>query len=111
MAGTISLSAYYGQNALFRNNGNGTFTEVTKEAGLLQDRLRWNSGCTFLDYDRDGNLDLFVGNYIDLDLKTAPMPEMQTAPTRAFRSPVDHRASRAARTFSTTTTATARLPM
>ncbi len=67
--------SYYGQNALFRNNGNGTFTEVTKEAGLLQDRLRWNSGCTFLDYDRDGNLDLFVGNYIDLDLKTAPLPE------------------------------------
>jgi enediyne biosynthesis protein E4 len=67
--------SYYGQNALFRNNGNGTFTDVTKEAGLLEDRLRWNSGCTFLDYDRDGHLDLFVGNYIDLDLKTAPLPE------------------------------------
>ena len=66
---------YYGQNALFRNNGNGTFTEVTKEAGLLQDRLRWNSGCAFLDYDRDGHLDLFVGNYIDFDIKTAPTPE------------------------------------
>jgi len=67
--------SYYGQNALFRNNGNGTFTEVTREAGLLQSRHRWNSGCTFLDYDRDGHLDLFVGNYIDLDLKTAPLPE------------------------------------
>ena len=67
--------SYYGQNALFRNNGNGTFTEVTKEAGLLQDRLRWNSGCTFVDYDKDGHLDLFVGNYIDLDLKTTPLPE------------------------------------
>ena len=67
--------SYYGQNALFRNNGNGTFAEVTKEAGLLQDRLRWNSGCTFLDYDRDGRLDLFVGNYIDFDVKTAPTPE------------------------------------
>jgi len=67
--------SYYGQNALFRNNGNGTLTEVTKEAGLLQDRLRWNSGCAFLDYDKDGRLDLFVGNYIDLDLKTAPKPE------------------------------------
>ena len=66
---------YYGQNSLFRNNGNGTFTEVTREAGLLQDRLRWNSGCTFLDYDKDGHLDLFVGNYIDLDLKTTPLPE------------------------------------
>jgi hypothetical protein len=67
--------SYYGQNALFRNNGNGTFKDVTKEAGLLQDRLRWNSGCTFLDYDKDGRLDLFVGNYIDFDMKTAPLPE------------------------------------
>ena len=67
--------SYYGQNALYRNNGNGTFTDVTREAGLLQDRLRWNSGCTFLDYDKDGHLDLFVGNYIDFDVKTAPTPE------------------------------------
>jgi hypothetical protein len=67
--------SYFGQNALFRNNGNGTFTEVTKKAGLVQPKLRWNSGCAFLDYDRDGHLDLFVGNYIDLDIKTAPTPE------------------------------------
>jgi len=67
--------SYYGQNALFRNNGNGTFTDVTKEAGLLQPKLRWNSGCCFLDYDKDGHLDLFVGNYIDFDIKTAPTPE------------------------------------
>jgi enediyne biosynthesis protein E4 len=40
---------YYGQNALYRNNGNGTFTDMTKAAGLEQDRLRWNSGCAFLD--------------------------------------------------------------
>jgi hypothetical protein len=67
--------SYYGQNALYRNNGNGSFTEVTKEAGLLQPKLRWNSGCAFLDYDKDGHLDLFVGNYIDFDVKTAPLPE------------------------------------
>jgi enediyne biosynthesis protein E4 len=67
--------SYYGQNALFHNNGNGTFTDTTAKAGLTQSRVRWNSGCAFLDYDRDGNLDLFVGNYIDLDLKTAPLPE------------------------------------
>ncbi len=67
--------SYYGQNALFRNNGNGRFTDVTKEAGLLQSKVRWNSGCAFLDYDRDGGLDLFVGNYIDFDVKTAPKPE------------------------------------
>ncbi|GGA72384.1 RNA-binding protein [Edaphobacter acidisoli] len=66
--------SYYGQNALYRNNGNGTFTDVTKEAGLLQSTKRWNSGCAFLDYDRDGHLDLFVANYIDFDIKTAPIP-------------------------------------
>jgi hypothetical protein len=67
--------SYYGQNALFHNNGNGTFTDATVKAGLTQSTLRWNSGCAFLDYDRDGHLDLFVANYIDLDLKTAPTPE------------------------------------
>jgi enediyne biosynthesis protein E4 len=67
---------YFGPNRLFRNNGNGTFTEVTEKAGLLQKgKARWNTGCAFLDYDRDGHLDLFVGNYIDLDLATAPVPE------------------------------------
>ena len=67
--------SYYGQNALFHNNGDGTFTDVTAKAGLTQPKLRWNSGCAFLDYDRDGHLDLFVANYIDFDLKTAPKPE------------------------------------
>ena len=69
--------SYYGQNALFRNNGNGTFTDVTVKAGLGQvgPKPRWGSGCAFLDYDKDGHLDLFVANYIDFDLKTAPLPE------------------------------------
>ena len=69
--------SYYGQNALYQNNGNGTFTDVTVKAGLGQvgSHTRWGSGCAFLDYDRDGNLDLFVGNYIDFDIKTAPLPE------------------------------------
>lgn len=67
--------SYYGQNVLYRNNGNGTFTDVTAKAGLLQSKTRWNSGCAFLDYDKDGHLDLFVANYIDFDVKTAPLPE------------------------------------
>jgi len=68
---------YYGQNALYRNNGNGTFVDVTAQAGLIQPgpKIRWNSGCAFVDYDRDGHLDLFVANYVDFDLKTAPLPE------------------------------------
>ncbi|MGB6835554.1 MAG: CRTAC1 family protein [Candidatus Acidiferrum sp.] len=68
---------YYGQNALYHNNGDGTFTDVTERAGLLQSgpKTRWNTGCTWVDYDRDGHLDLFVANYVDFDLKTAPLPE------------------------------------
>src|SRR5207247_7889230 len=49
----------FGQNALYRNNGDGTFTDVTKAAGLWNDQQRWGAGCTFVDYDRDGHLDLF----------------------------------------------------
>ncbi len=68
--------SYYGKVVLLRNNGNGTFTDVTEKAGLVQTgKPRWNTGCSFLDYDRDGHLDIFVANYIDLDLKTAPTPE------------------------------------
>jgi hypothetical protein len=63
---------YWGQNVLYRNNGNGTFTEVTKEAGLLNGETRFGSGCTFLDYDRDGKLDLFVANYLIFDQKSVP---------------------------------------
>jgi enediyne biosynthesis protein E4 len=64
---------YYGRNVLYHNNGNGTFTDVTSRAGLEQSRDRFASGCTFVDYDRDGRLDLFVSRYIDLDLATTPV--------------------------------------
>src|SRR5882724_6629973 len=67
--------SYFGKNALYHNNGNGTFTDVAEKAGVANNRSRWGSGCAFTDYDRDGNLDLFVASYIDLDLKTAPLPE------------------------------------
>jgi len=63
---------FWGHNILFHNNGDGTFTDVTRKAGVYDERVRWGSGCTFLDYDRDGHLDLFVCNYIQLDpAKTA----------------------------------------
>jgi hypothetical protein len=65
---------FWGHNTLFRNNGNGTFTDVTKQAGLWKDEVHWGSGCTWLDYDRDGSLDLFVANYIQLDISKVPAP-------------------------------------
>ncbi|GAC1428331.1 MAG: hypothetical protein NVS9B5_01420 [Terriglobales bacterium] len=66
---------YYGKNVLYHNNGDGTFTDVSEKAGVAGKKTRWGTGCSFVDYDRDGHLDLFVANYIDLDLATAPVPE------------------------------------
>jgi hypothetical protein len=65
---------YYGHNVLFRNNGDGTFTDVTEKAGLLRAATKWGSGCTFVDYDRDGHLDLFVANYLQFDPEKIPKP-------------------------------------
>jgi hypothetical protein len=65
---------FWGQNRLLRNRGNGTFEDVTTTAGLAT-KTRWGAGCAFVDYDRDGLLDIFAANYIDFDLKTAPVPE------------------------------------
>lgn len=67
---------YWGENVLYHNNGNGTFTDVTRQANLVQNgtRPRWNTGCCFLDYDRDGHLDLFVANYVNFDPRVAPQP-------------------------------------
>jgi hypothetical protein len=65
---------YWGQNILYRNNGDGTFTDVTERAGLATRGTRWGSGCAFIDYDRDGRLDLFVANYLKFDPATVPEP-------------------------------------
>jgi enediyne biosynthesis protein E4 len=67
--------SYFGKNVLYHNNGDGTFTDISEKAGVAGNGKRWNTGCAFVDYDRDGKLDLFVANYIDLDLATAPVPE------------------------------------
>ncbi len=63
----------YGQNLLFHNNGNGTFTDVTQKAGLLHAGTRYGSGCTWIDYDRDGKLDLFVSHYVAFDPAKVPV--------------------------------------
>ena len=62
---------FWGHNILFHNNGDGTFSDVTRKAGLYNEPVRWGAGCTFLDYDRDGSLDLFVCNYVKFDLEQA----------------------------------------
>jgi hypothetical protein len=67
---------YFGQNRLYRNRGDGTFAEVTEKAGLADPQTRFNSGCTFLDYNRDGHLDLFVSNYVEFDMAHAPRPSL-----------------------------------
>jgi len=65
---------YYGQNVLYRNNGDGTFTDITEKAGLRQEVVRYGSGCTWVDYDRDGRLDLFVASYLSTTLEKLPKP-------------------------------------
>src|SRR3954467_7557453 len=64
----------WGRNVLYRNNGNGTFTDVSAKAGVAGSTDRWGAGCCFLDYDRDGRLDLFVANYVNFDPAKAPLP-------------------------------------
>src|SRR5215475_7914395 len=64
----------FGQNALYRNNGDGTFTDVTKAAGLSDEQQRFGAGCSFLDYNRDGHLDLFVSNYVRFSFENAAVP-------------------------------------
>jgi len=64
---------YYGQNVLYRNNGDGTFSDATKAAGLLTARVN-STGACFFDYDRDGNLDLFITHYVDYSEATSHDP-------------------------------------
>jgi hypothetical protein len=65
---------YYGRNALYRNERGAKFADVTAAAGVGSADVRWGSGCTFVDYDRDGRLDLFVSNYLRFDLQGTPEP-------------------------------------
>jgi enediyne biosynthesis protein E4 len=65
---------YYGHNVLYHNNGDGTFSDVTDRSGLRQADVHYGSGCTWVDYDRDGRLDLFVANYLNTTLEKLPKP-------------------------------------
>ena len=65
---------YYGHSILYRNQGNGTFKDVTESAGLKSTAVRWDTGCSFLDYDLDGKLDLVVTGYVEFDREKIPAP-------------------------------------
>jgi len=64
---------YYGKNRLYHNQ-EGVFTEVAEGSGVAGTGKTWGTGCAFVDYDRDGLLDLMVANYVDFDVSTAPAP-------------------------------------
>ncbi len=64
----------WGHNVFLHNMGNGHFRDETKERGLDRPGSRWSTGCAFLDYDRDGHLDLAVANYIDFNAQETPRP-------------------------------------
>ena len=66
---------YWGRNALYHNDGKGRFTDVTESAGLALPGVHWSSGCAFVDYDRDGHLDLFYTHYTGMDLDETPDSE------------------------------------
>jgi hypothetical protein len=71
---TDLLVTYYGPNSLYRNLGNGKFADIAAKAGLPATGTRWGAGCAMVDYDRDGYLDIFISNYVDLDLAKTPKP-------------------------------------
>jgi hypothetical protein len=64
----------WGQNALYHNRGNGTFQDETQARGLANPATRWSTGCAFLDFNRDGALDLVVVHYIEFDPAKTPHP-------------------------------------
>lgn len=68
------LITYYGHNVVYRNLGKGKFEDITQRVGLPVAGQRWATGCTMIDYDRDGLLDLFVSNYVGFDLQRALTP-------------------------------------
>jgi hypothetical protein len=71
---TDLLVTYWGGVKLYRNMGGRRFEDITERAHLTQNRVRYNTGCAFLDYDNDGRLDIFVANYLRFDFASAPKP-------------------------------------
>ena len=91
-----------------KNNGNGTFTDVTDKAGVNDPR--WITGASFVDYDRDGDLDLFVSNYVDFDINNLPEFGKGQTPIQIGPRAVWSKRSKGPVIHSSATTATARSP-
>jgi enediyne biosynthesis protein E4 len=75
---------YYGRNRLYQNQ-RGKFIDISEKAGFAAAATNWSTGCAFVDYDRDGLLDIAVANYVDFDVSTAPQPgEMASCMWKGF---------------------------
>lgn len=77
----------FGPNTLYRNNGNGTFTDVTTSAGVAGLATDWSTSAGFLDIDRDGDLDLYVANYLKYSLTDNPFCGFRRPGYRMYCSP------------------------
>ena len=77
----------FGPNVLYKNNGNGTFTDVTAAAGVAGGPAEWSTSTGFFDYDRDGHLDLYVVNYLDYRLNDNPYCGLRQPGRRMYCHP------------------------
>jgi enediyne biosynthesis protein E4 len=77
----------FGPNILYRNNGDGTFTDVTSAAGVAGGPAEWSTSTGFFDFDRDGDLDLYVVNYLDFRLDDNPYCGLRKEGYRMYCNP------------------------
>jgi len=77
----------FGPNILFRNNGNGSFTDVTSTSGVAGGATEWSTSAGFFDFDRDGDLDLYVANYLAFRLDDNPYCGIRKEGYRMYCNP------------------------
>lgn len=77
----------FGPNILYKNNGNGTFTDVTAAAGVAGGPAEWSTSTGFFDFDHDGDLDLYVVNYLDYRLADNPYCGLRKEGYRMYCNP------------------------
>ena len=77
----------FGPNILYRNNGNGTFSDVTAAAGVAGPATEWSTSTGFFDFDRDGDLDLYVATYLDFRMSDNPYCGLRKPGYRMYCNP------------------------